>query len=92
MRDQKGMPIAYDEVRHGYYYTAATSEFPPLQLYRGNWSRCSLPESRFDPSGEPNWNARYRRAYRRLRRPARKAFHSAGKIWMKPFPSKQPER
>lgn len=34
MRNQLGMPIAYDELEHGFYYTTEVHEFPLLQLSR----------------------------------------------------------
>jgi proteasome accessory factor B len=35
MRDRLELPIAYDAVRHGYYYTAEVASFPSLQITEG---------------------------------------------------------
>jgi proteasome accessory factor B len=35
MRDQLGMPIAYDRVRQGYYYTAPVASLPPFEVSSG---------------------------------------------------------
>ena len=36
MRDQLGMPLEYDKLRHGYHYTREVHEFPMLQLSRND--------------------------------------------------------
>jgi proteasome accessory factor B len=35
LRDRMGLPIAYDELRHGYHYTQEVSAFPSLQVTEG---------------------------------------------------------
>lgn len=35
MRDQLGLPIEYDRVRQGYYYTAPVSSLPPFEVSSG---------------------------------------------------------
>jgi predicted DNA-binding transcriptional regulator YafY len=35
MRDRLGMPLAYDEIRHGYWYTQEVGSFPTLQVTEG---------------------------------------------------------
>src|SRR3954451_16857082 len=35
MRDRMGVPIAYDPIRFGYYYTKPVSEFPQWNLAEG---------------------------------------------------------
>jgi proteasome accessory factor B len=35
MRDRLGLPLEYDRVRHGYYYTEEVSGFPTLQITEG---------------------------------------------------------
>ena len=35
LRHQKDLPLEYDEVRHGFYFTRPVSEFAPMQLSRG---------------------------------------------------------
>ncbi|MGH8048582.1 MAG: helix-turn-helix transcriptional regulator [Chthoniobacterales bacterium] len=35
MRDQLGLPIAYDRAEHGYYYTEPVSNFPTVQVSHG---------------------------------------------------------
>ncbi len=34
MRDQLGLPLAYDPIQHGFYYTLAVHDFPLLHLSR----------------------------------------------------------
>jgi proteasome accessory factor B len=35
MRDQLGLPLAYDRTAHGYYYTEAVTNFPTVQVSHG---------------------------------------------------------
>ncbi len=35
MRDQLGLPIAYDSQEHGYYFTEAVHDFPTVQVSQG---------------------------------------------------------
>ncbi len=35
MRDQLGLPLAYDRARHGYFYTEAVASFPTVQVSHG---------------------------------------------------------
>ncbi len=35
MRDQLGLPLAYDRSRHGYFYTESVSSFPTVQVSHG---------------------------------------------------------
>jgi proteasome accessory factor B len=35
MRDQLGLPLAYDRTRHGYFYTESVSNFPTVQVSHG---------------------------------------------------------
>ena len=35
MRDRLGLPLEYDEVKHGYYYTAPVRDFPTMKVTQG---------------------------------------------------------
>jgi len=35
MRDRLGLPLEYDAVRHGYYYTAPVRDFPTMKVSQG---------------------------------------------------------
>src|SRR5512147_1011213 len=35
MRDRLKLPLAYDQQRHGFYYTQAVTSFPALQVTEG---------------------------------------------------------
>lgn len=49
MRDQLGMPLEYDPVRNGYYYTQEVNEFPLLQLSRNDLVALFLARHALDP-------------------------------------------
>jgi proteasome accessory factor B len=49
MRDQLGMPLEYDAIRHGYHYTQEVSEFPLLQLSRNDLVALFLARHALDP-------------------------------------------
>jgi len=49
MREQLGMPLEYDPIRHGYYYTADVTEFPLLQLSRNDLVALFLARHALEP-------------------------------------------
>ena len=49
MRDQLGLPLEYDMVRHGYHYTQAVNEFPMLHLSRNDLVALFLARHALDP-------------------------------------------
>lgn len=49
MRDQMGLPIGYDEGRHGFYYTKSVKDFPLLQLSRKDLLALFLAEKALEP-------------------------------------------
>lgn len=58
MRDRLGMPLAYEAVRHGYFYTAPVQEFPMMKVSQGEvaallLAQKSLEEFRGTPFERP---------------------------------------
>ena len=49
MRQQEGLPIEYDPVRHGYYFTKDASDLPPLRLTRGELVALFLARKALEP-------------------------------------------
>lgn len=49
MRDQLGLPLEYDALRHGYYYTQEVSEFPLLHLSRNDLVALFLARHALEP-------------------------------------------
>ncbi len=49
MRDQLGMPLEYDQVRHGYHYTREVHEFPLLHLSRNDLVALFLARHALEP-------------------------------------------
>lgn len=49
MRDQLGMPLEYDKLRHGYHYTREVHEFPMLQLSRNDLVALFLARHALEP-------------------------------------------
>lgn len=58
MRDRLGLPLDYDAVRHGFFYTAPVHEFPTMQVSQGEvaallLAQKSLEEFRGTPFERP---------------------------------------
>ncbi|MFZ4483066.1 MAG: helix-turn-helix transcriptional regulator [Chthoniobacterales bacterium] len=58
MRDRLAMPLAYEPVRHGYYYTAPVQDFPMMKVSQGEvaallLAQKSLEEFRGTPFERP---------------------------------------
>ena len=49
MREQLGMPLAYHELEHGFYYTREVHEFPLLQLTRHDVVALFLAKQALEP-------------------------------------------
>lgn len=49
MRDDHHLPIEYDKQKHGYYYREPTSEFPLLELSRGELVALFVAEKAVEP-------------------------------------------
>ena len=49
MRDQLGLPLAYDAWRHGYHYTQEVAEFPLLHLSRNDLVALFLARHALEP-------------------------------------------
>ncbi|MDB6139362.1 MAG: helix-turn-helix, type 11 domain protein [Verrucomicrobiaceae bacterium] len=49
MRDQLGLPVEYDTVRHGYHYTRVVTEFPMLHLSRSDLVALFLARHALEP-------------------------------------------
>lgn len=49
LRNQKGLPLEYDEVKHGYYFTRPVSEIAPLQLSRGELVALFVAQKALEP-------------------------------------------
>lgn len=49
MRDQLGLPLEYDALQYGYYYTQDVAEFPLLQLSRNDLVALFLARHALDP-------------------------------------------
>lgn len=49
MRDQLGLPLEYDSIKHGYYYTQAVHEFPMLHLSRNDLVALFLASHALEP-------------------------------------------
>lgn len=49
MREQLGMPLAYHELEHGFYYTRDVNEFPLLQLTRHDVVALFLAKQALEP-------------------------------------------
>ncbi len=44
MRDRLGLPLGYDAVKHGYFYTAPVREFPMMKISQGEVAALLLAE------------------------------------------------
>ena len=72
MRDQKGMPIEYDEVRHGYHYTAPVNSSPRFRLSKGELVALFIARKALEPLPRHQAGASAgERACKRSRRRAR---------------------
>jgi proteasome accessory factor B len=49
MREQLGMPLAYDALQHGYFYTQEVTEFPLLHLSRNDLVALFLARHALEP-------------------------------------------
>jgi predicted DNA-binding transcriptional regulator YafY len=49
MQKQRGLPIEYDKVRHGFYYTEPVSDFPALRLSRGELVSLFVAKKALEP-------------------------------------------
>jgi predicted DNA-binding transcriptional regulator YafY len=49
MRNQKCLPLEYDGVKHGYYFTRPVSEIAPLQLTRGELVALFIAQKALEP-------------------------------------------
>lgn len=49
MREQLGLPLAYDALEHGYCYTQEVTEFPLLHLTRHDWMALFLARQALEP-------------------------------------------
>jgi len=49
MRNQKSLPLEYDEKKHGYYFSHPVSEFAPMQLSRGELLALFVAEKAAEP-------------------------------------------
>jgi predicted DNA-binding transcriptional regulator YafY len=49
MRDQLGLPLEYDQLKHGYYYTREVHEFPMLHLSRTDLVALFLARHALEP-------------------------------------------
>lgn len=49
MRDQLGLPLEYDKIKHGYYYTQEVHEFPMLHLSRNDLVALFLARHALEP-------------------------------------------
>jgi len=49
MRDQLGLPLEYDQLKHGYYYTREVHEFPMLHLSRNDLVALFLARHALEP-------------------------------------------
>lgn len=49
LRNQKCLPLEYDGVRHGYYFTRPVSEIAPLQLTRGELVALFVAQKALEP-------------------------------------------
>lgn len=49
MREQLGMPLEYDALKHGYYYTSEVHEFPLLHLSRNDLVALFLARHALEP-------------------------------------------
>lgn len=49
MRDQLGLPLEYDQIKHGYHYTQEVHEFPMLHLSRNDLVALFLARHALEP-------------------------------------------
>lgn len=57
MQTQRDMPIEYDKVRHGFYYTRPVAEFPALKLTRGELVSLFVARKALEPLQGSNLHA-----------------------------------
>jgi proteasome accessory factor B len=68
MRDDLGLPIEYDPVRHGYYYTQPVGEFPLLEMSVEDAVALFLARQALTPLENSPLEATLRESFRRLAR------------------------
>ena len=68
MRDELGLPIEYDRVRHGYYYSRPVGEFPLLEMNVEDAVALFLARKALAPLLNSPLEATLRESFRRLAR------------------------
>jgi len=68
MRDELGLPLEYDQVRHGYYYTHAVGDFPLLEVTVEDAVALFLARRALRPLENSPLEATLRESFRRLSR------------------------
>lgn len=66
MRDELGIPLAYDEVRHGYFYTKPVGEFPYLRATAEDLVALIVARQALNHLGDTPLVASLRECFRRL--------------------------
>lgn len=68
MRDELGLPIAYDELRHGYWYTKAVGDFPYLRATAEDLVALIVARNALSHLGDTPLVASLRASFQRLQR------------------------
>lgn len=68
MRDELGLPIAYDDLRHGYHYTKPVGDFPYLRATAEDLVALIVARNALNHLGDTPLVASLRESFRRLQR------------------------
>lgn len=66
MRDRMGLPLAYDPVKFGYYYSEETGEFPTLQITEGELFALLVAEKAMEQYRGTAFEKRLMSAFRKI--------------------------
>ncbi len=66
LRDQMGMPIAFDPVKSGYYYTEKVTHFPSIQISEGELVALCVARRALEAYHGTSFEAALRSAFHKL--------------------------
>ncbi len=68
MRDRLGLPLAYEPVRHGFYYTAPVRDFPVMKISQGEVAALLLAQKSLEQFKGTHFERPLAGAFRKLSR------------------------
>lgn len=68
MRDRLGLPLEYDAVKHGFYYTAAVRDFPVMKISQGEVAALLLAQKSLEQFRGTTFERPLAGAFRKLSR------------------------